>query len=132
LATDELLSLLVKFVDMNSDVVDVQWDRRMSPRLLLNPYTENYEEKKKVAHYFLLASSILEDEVVGFPENARMLLIRLHKVFGDRLFEIIKPHLFEEVISICEFYGSLGPSREMIAQILTGVNQFVKNKAEKT
>ena len=131
MAIDELLSLLVKFVDMNSDVVDVQWDRRMSPRLLLNPYSENYEEKKMVAHYFLLASSILEDDVVGFPENARMLLILLHKAFGDRLFEITKPHLFEEVISICEFYGSLGPSREMIAQILTGVNQFVKNKAEK-
>ena len=131
LATDELLSLIVKFVNMNSDVVDVQWDRRMSPRLLLNPYSENYEEKKMVAHYFLLASSILEDEVVGFSENARMLLIHLHKAFGNRLFEISKPHLFEENIRICEFYGSLGPYREVIPQILTGVNQFVRNKAEK-
>ena len=131
MATDELLSLLVKFVDMNSDIVDVQWDRRMSPRLLLNPYSENYEEKKMVAHYFLLASSILEDDVVGFPENARMLLIHLHKALGNRLFEISKPHLFEEIIITCEFYGSLGPYREVIPQILTGVNQFVKNKAEK-
>jgi hypothetical protein len=131
LATDELLSLLVKFVNMNSDVVDVQWDRRMSPRLLLNPYTENGEEKKLVAHYFLLASSILEDEVVGFPENARMLLIHLHKALGPRLFEITKPHLFEEKIITCRFYGTLGRYREAISPILTSVNRFFKDKAEK-
>ena len=131
MSTDELVSLLVKFVNMNSDVVDVQWDRRMSPRLLLNPYSEDYEEKKLVAHYLLLGSSILEDEVVGFSENARMLLIHLHKAWGNRLFEIIKPHLFEEKISVCKFYGSLGPYREVIPEILTSVNTFVKTKAEK-
>ena len=66
MATDELVSLLVKFVNINSDVVDVQWDRRMSPRLLLNPYSEDAEEKKRVAHYLLLGASVLEDTVVGF------------------------------------------------------------------
>jgi hypothetical protein len=131
LATDELLSLLVKFVDMNSDVVDVQWDLRMSPRLLLNPYSENFEEKKMVAHYFLLVSSVLEDAVVGFSENARMLLIHLHKAFGNRLFEITKPHLFEEKIRLCDFYGTFGPYSEVIPQILTSVNKFVKGRAEK-
>jgi septum formation topological specificity factor MinE len=131
LARDELVSLLAKFVNMNSDVVDVQWDRRMSPRLLLNPYSENFEEQKRVAHYFLLVSSVLEDAVVGFSENARMLLIHLHKAFGNRLFEIIKPHLFEEKIRLCKFYGTLGTHKEMISQILTSVNKFVKVKAEK-
>lgn len=131
MATGELLSLLVKFVDMNSDVVDVQWDRRMSPRLLLNPYSEDCEEKKMVAHYFLLGSSVLEDAVVGFAENARMLLTYLHKAFGNRLFEITKPHLFEEKIIKCKFYGRLGRFREGIPEILTSVNKFVKNKAEK-
>jgi hypothetical protein len=131
LARDELVSLLAKFVNMNSDVVDVQWDRRMSPRLLLNPYSENFEEQKRVAHYFLLVSSVLEDAVVGFSENARMLLIHLHKAFGNRLFEIIKPHLFEEKIRLCKFYGTLGTHKEMISQILTSVNKFVKFKAEK-
>jgi hypothetical protein len=129
--TDELLSLLVKFVDMNSDVVDVQWDRRMSPRLLLNPYSEDAEEKKLVAHYLLLGASVLEDAVVGFSENARMLLIHLHKALGNRLFEITKPHLFEEKIIGCGFYGTLGPSREVISEILACVNKFVKNKTEK-
>jgi hypothetical protein len=131
LTTDELVSLLVKFVEMNSDVVDVQWDRRMSPRLLLNPYSEDYEEKKIVAHYFLLGASILEDAIVGFPENARIILIHLHKAWGDRLFEITKPHLFEEKIILCKSYGSLGPRREVIPEILTSVNRFVKEKAEK-
>ena len=131
MGTDELLSLLIRFVNMNSDVVDVQWDRRMSPRLLLNPYSEDYEEKRRVAHYLLLASSILEDEVVGFPENARMLLIHLHKAFGNRLFEITKPHLFQEKIILCKFYSSLGRSKESIPEILTGVNKFVKNQAQK-
>jgi hypothetical protein len=131
LVTDALLSLLVKFVGMNSDVVDVQWDRRMSPRLLLNPYSEDPEEKKQVAHYFLLVSSVLEDVVVGFPENARMLLIRLHKKLGNRLFEITKPHLFEEKIVTSKFYGTLGPRKEIISEILTSVNKFVKSEAEK-
>jgi hypothetical protein len=129
--TDELLSLLVKFVDMNSDVVDVQWDRRMSPRLLLNPYSENFEERKRVAQYFLLSSSILEDEVVGFPENARMLLIHLHKALGNRLFEITKPHLFEEKILTCRFYSTLGPHKGVASQILASVNKFVKYQAER-
>ena len=131
MAADELLSLLMKFVDMNSDVVDVQWDRRMSPRLLLNPYSEDREEKKVVAHYFLLVSSVLEDSVVGFSENARMLLIHLHKALGSRLFEITKPHLFDEKIRLCKFYGTLGPRREMISQILTSVNKFVESEADK-
>lgn len=131
MVTDELVSLLVKFVDKNSDVVDVQWDRRMSPRLLLNPYSEDREEKKLVAHYLLLGASVLEDSIVGFPENARMLLIHLHKAWGKRLFEITKPHLFEEKIRVSKFYGSLGPYREVIPEILTSVNMFVKNKAER-
>jgi hypothetical protein len=116
---------------MNSDIVDVQWDGRMSPRLLLNPYSEDREEKKVVAHYFLLVSSVLEDSVVGFSENARMLLIHLHKALGSRLFEITKPHLFDEKIRLCKFYGTLGPRREMISQILTSVNKFVKSEADK-
>jgi hypothetical protein len=131
MATDEVLSSLSRFVDMNSDVVDVQWDGRMSPRLLVDPYSESYEERKIAAHYFLLASSVLEDRVVGFSENARRLLVYLHKKFGNRIFEILKPHLFEEEIVKCGFYGDLGRYRDVIPEVLTGVNRFVRNKAEK-
>lgn len=131
MARDEVLSSLSKFVNMNSNVVDVQWDGRMSPRLLVNPYSENYEERKTAAHYFLLASSVLEDGVVGFSENARRLLVHLHKTFSNRLFEIHKPHIFEEEIVKCGFYGDLGRYREVIPEVLTRVNSFVRNKAEK-
>ena len=131
MATDEVLSSLSRFVDMNSDVVDVQWDRRMSPRLLVNPYSEDYEERKTAAHYFLLASSVLEEGVVGFSENARRLLVHLHEKFGNRLFEIRKPHMFEEEIIKCGFYHNLGLYREVIPEVLTRVNSFVRNEAEK-
>ena len=128
---DEVLSSLARFVDMNSNVVDVQWDRRMSPRLLVNPYSEDCEERKTAAHYFLLASSVLEEGVVGFSENARSLLVHLHEKFGNSLFEVRKPHIFEEEIIKCGFYHNLGPYREVIPEVFARVNSFVKNKAEK-
>jgi len=130
-ATDEVLSLLVEFINKNSNVVDVQWDRRMSPRLLVNPYSEKYEERKTVAHYLLLAASILDDTVVGYPENARMLMVYLHEAFGNNLFEIKKAHLFEEEIVKADFYHDLGPNKKAASEILTQINLFVKLKAER-
>ncbi len=132
MATDDLHSLLAKFVRTNANVADIQWDRRMSPRLLFNPYSKDYEEKKKAAHYFLLAASILDDQVVGFSENARNLLINLHEKFGTtRLFEITKPHLFGEEIVKFGFYSYLGPRKDTIPETLAAVNIFAKFKAEK-
>ncbi len=130
-ATDEILSLLVEFINKNSNVVDVQWDRRMSPRLLFNPYSEKYEERKTVAHYFLLAASILDDTVVGYPENARMLMVYLHEAFGSNLFEIKKAHLFEEEIVKADFYHDLGPNKKAASEILAQINLFVKLNAER-
>ena len=130
-ASDEVLSLLVGFINKNSKVVDVQWDQRMSPRLMVNPYSEKYEERKIIAHYFLLASSILDDTMVGYPENARMLMVYLHEVFGSQLFEIKKAHLFEEEIVKADFYHDLGPNKKAISEILAQINLFVKLKAER-
>jgi hypothetical protein len=109
-ATDEVLTLLVEFINKNSNVADVQWDRRMSPRLLFNPYSSKYEERKVAAHYFLLSASILDDTIVGYPENARMLIAYLHVALGNSLFEIKKAHSFEEEIVKCDFYHDLGPN----------------------
>jgi hypothetical protein len=131
MAIDDVLSNLVEFINKNSKAIDVQWDRRMSPRLLFNPYSENYEERKTIAHYFLLASSILDDTVVGYPENARMLLSYLHRVFGNTLFEIKKPHIFEEEIVKSDFYNDLGSNKKLASDILASVNLFVKNDADK-
>jgi hypothetical protein len=129
--TDEVLPLLVEFVNKNSNVVDIQLDRRMSPRLIVNPYSERYEERKIVAHYFLLVVSILDDTIVGYPENARMLLVYLHEALGSTLFEIKKGHIFEEEIVKADFYHDLGPNKKAAPEILASVNLFVKNKAEK-
>lgn len=129
MASDELTPVLLKFINMNSDVVDVQWDRRMSPRLILNPYSEYAEERKRVAQYFLMIAAILEDRMVGFSENARRILILLHQIYGDRIFEIRKPHMFAEKIVASGFYEDLGPSRDAISPVLISVNEFVKNKA---
>ncbi|MDD4326234.1 MAG: DUF2400 family protein [Candidatus Bathyarchaeota archaeon] len=131
MATSEILSLLVEFVNKNSNVADVQWDRRMSPRLLFNPYSEKYEERKITAHYFLLAASILDDTVVRYPENARMLLVYLHEAFGNSLFEIKKPHIFEEEIVKADFYHDLGPNKKAASEILASVNLFIRTQAER-
>ena len=128
---DEITSLLMEFINKNSDVADVQWDRRMSPRLLFNPYSEKYEERKIIAHYFLLIASILDDTIVGYPENARMLLGYLHTVFGSRLFEIKKAHLFEEEIVKADFYNDLGPNKKAASENLALVNIFVRDQAER-
>jgi hypothetical protein len=130
-ATDEITGLLVEFINKNSNVADAQWDRRMSPRLLFNPYSEKYEERKIVAHYFLLAASILDDTVVGYPENARMLLVYLHEAFGSNFFEIKKAHLFEEEIIKADFYHDLGPNKKAASEALASVNFFIRTKAER-
>jgi hypothetical protein len=131
MATDEVLTLLVEFINKNSNVVDVQWDRRMTPRLLFNPYSEKFEERKIAAHYFLLAASILDDTIVGYPENARMLLVYLHEAFGSTFFEIKKAHLFEEEIVKADFYHDLGPNKKAASEIFAQINLFVKLKAER-
>jgi hypothetical protein len=130
-ASDEIQALLVEFINKNSNVADVQWDRRMSPRLLFNPYSEKYEERRIVAHYFLLAASILDDTVVGYPENARMLMVYLHEAFGNQFFEIKKAHLFEEEIVKAEFYHDLGPNKKAASENLASVNLFIRNTAER-
>lgn len=129
--TDDLIPPLVDFINKNSNVADVQWDRRMSPRLLFNPYSEKYEERKVVAHYFMLAASILDDTIVGYPENARMLMVYLHEAFGNSFFEIKKAHLFEEEIVKANFYSYLGPNKKAASENLTQVNLFVRNMAER-
>jgi hypothetical protein len=130
-ATNDLLPLLVEFINKNSNVVDVQWDRRMSPRLLFNPYSEKYEERKTIAHYFLLAASILDDTIVGYPENARMLMVYLHEAFGNNFFEIKKAHIFEEEIVKANFYNNLGPNIKAASENLAQINLFVREKAER-
>jgi len=126
---DEITSIMIEFINKNSNVADIQWDRRMSPRLLFNPYSERYDDRREIAHYFLLAASILDDTVVGYPENVRMLLVYLHTVFGDTFFDIKKAHLFEEMIVKADFYHDLGPNKKAASENLVAVNLFIRNQA---
>jgi Protein of unknown function (DUF2400). len=127
---DGITHLLVDFINKNSDVEDVQWDRRMSPRLLFNPYSDKYEERKTIAHYFLMAAAILDDTVVGYPENARMLLVYLNQALGSSFYEIKKAHLFEEELVKADFYNDLGPNKKAASETLASVNMFVRLKAD--
>ena len=131
MATDEVLAILVDFINKNSNVVDIQWDRRMSPRLFFNPYSDKYDERRIAAHYFLLVASILDDTVVGYPENARMLLSYLHEAFGSSLLDIKKAHIFEDEIVKADFYNDLGPNKKAASEILASVNLFIREKAER-
>lgn len=76
-------------MNRNYKVVNIEMVPKMRPRLLIDPFSTDYEEKRKVAHYFLLAASVIGTRVVGRSENARKLIIHLHNAFGDDLFEVI-------------------------------------------
>ena len=69
--------------------------------------------------------------MVGYPENARMLLSYLHEAFGNSLFEIKKAHIFEEEIVKSDFYYDLGPNKKAASEIMASINIFVKTNAEK-
>ncbi|MDR1993083.1 MAG: DUF2400 family protein [Nitrososphaerota archaeon] len=128
--TNDTTTLLKEFINKNSNTADVQWDNRTIPQLRFNPYTTNQEERQTAAHYFLMAASILDDTIIGYPENARMLLVHLNTTLGKNLFEIKKAHLFEEAIKKTYFYHELGPNKKAAAENLASVNAFVKFKAE--
>lgn len=124
-------SLLREFVDRNSNIVCIQWDRGMYPRLQINPYSKNYKDRCVAAHYLLLVASILEyDKIIGRAENARKLLIYLYKKFGSNLFRIIEAEKFRKVVEGFRFYSELKSLRILIPDILASVNRFVKDEAD--
>ena len=128
MAIEEIIPTLMEFVNRNSNIAGIQWDLRMRPRLLINPYSEVYEERKRTAHYFLLVASINESKVIGRAENARRLIVYLHKKFGDALFVVCKAKKFKNELRKCKFYGELGHLKKLIPIILTSVNEFILEK----
>ncbi|WP_456330624.1 hypothetical protein [Archaeoglobus sp.] len=84
----ELIEMLKRFIEDNSRIPDLQFDPNMQPKLPVDPYSDDYEEKKRTAHYLLLVASIDERYVVGVADNARKLMVRLCNHFGDEMFEI--------------------------------------------
>ena len=127
---EDIIQLLREFVDQNSNIIGLQWDPRLPPRLLINPYSEDYEERIKIAHYFLLVASVDEGRVIGRAENARVLLVHLHEKFGNDLFKEVEPKELENGVIACKIYDEFGPLKERIPSILASVNRFVMRVAK--
>jgi len=125
----ELVDLLKRFIESNSIVPDLQFDPNIQPKLPVDPYSEDYNEKKRTAHYLLLVASIDEGNVVGAADNARKLMVRLYDHFGDEVFEITDGSVLRKVFHDISSAIPLGRLREMIPEILASVNRFVREKA---
>lgn len=125
----ELLMLLKKFIEQNSSRPDLQFDPNIKPRLPINPYSKNYDEKRRVAHYFLLVASIDEGRLVGRADNARKLMVRLYNSLGEKLFTIIDVAKIEEKFNYARIGLKLGMQYKLIPEILASVNEFVENMA---
>jgi len=122
---DEIISLLKEFVERNSNIKDISFDPNIPPRLHFDPYSQNCEEKRKIAHYLLLVASISEGNVIGRAEHARRLIVNLYNKFGETLFKIDEPQQFQKEIVNSKFYTEFGQLKHQISHILTSVNKFV-------
>jgi len=125
----DIIPMLREFVERNSNIVDLQFDPRLPPKLLIDPRSKDYESRKRTAHYFLFVASIDEGRVIGRAENARSLMVELHKKYGERLFEISEPEKFEKEIIKCKSYSEFGSLKHQIPEILTSVNTFVMQRS---
>lgn len=125
---ENIIPKLREFVERNSNIVDLQFNPKLPPKLLIDPWAKDYESKKRVAHYFLLVASIDEEGVIGRAENARYLMVELHKKYGKALFEISEPEKFEKEIIECKSYSEFGSLRGQISHVLASVNTFVMDK----
>jgi len=130
MSLEALKSILTDYVNKNSNVQDLEWDQNMSLKLLFDPYSKSYSERKKIAHYFLLVASITETKLIGRSENSRGLMVQIHSVLGEDCFGLGQVNKFEKIVRNSGFFGLLGPSRDLIPQVLESVNRFVQEVAE--
>jgi len=125
----KLIELLKKFVEIYSHTPDLQFDPCIDPVIPIYPYSQDYEERRRTAHYLLLVASIDESRIVGKSENARKLLVRFYQCFGEDLFRITDECVFKNVLDNVTADLSLGRLRGRIPEILAGVNRFVMERA---
>src|SRR4030067_2516778 len=126
--SNETMRLLKDFVERNSHLAGIHWDPRLEPRLLVKPFSKDYDQKKGAAQFFLFVAAISETRLIERAENARSLLIHLHRTLGNRLFETTDPAEFQGKVKNCGFYEELGQERGKIAEILASINIFVKGQ----
>jgi len=114
-------------VEGNDGICCSQWDPAVSERLLFDPYS--VVNRVLAAHYFLLVASVTETVLIGRAENARVLMIDLHRGLGERLFTLTNPQLFNEAVRRSRFYRDYGPEVRRIGAVLAGVNEWVRDEA---
>ena len=128
----DLKDLIVQFVNTYSNVVDLELDQNLDPKLWFMPLN-SAAAKKEAAHYFLLAASLSDHKLTGNPRNIRMLLNHLHQTLGQKLFTSKNVDDFKKEITRFEqknqLLDRLGDSKTEIPEVLGSVNQFVELKA---
>jgi len=125
-----IMSMLREFVERNSNIIDLQFDPRLPPKLLIDPWSKDYRSRMRTAHYFLLVASVDERGVIGRAENARYLIAELHRKFGEKIFQITNSKIFKKEISKCTRYNEFGFLKGQIPDILASVNRFVIHEAK--
>lgn len=126
----DVKTLLQRYVEHNSGVINVEWDPNLSEKLFLDPFDRSVEGQKRAAHYFLLVASITESDLIGRAENARALMIHLHRILGNDLFNEADADFYDQPLRSCLYYGDFGPEKEEIPSIIASVNEYVRDAAD--
>jgi len=116
-------------VNRNSKALGIEWDPRISEKLLFDPFNPSYPARVKTAHYFLLVASITETRLIGRAENSRAILIHFHRVLRDSLFRVKKVSTFEDQLMRSAYYNDLGPEKWEIPGILASMNEYITGTA---
>ena len=125
----EVDELLRGYVENNDGICCAQWDPAISERLRFDPYDDGVEARMMAAHYFLLNAAVTETELVGRSENARALMIDLHRRFEGSLFTETDPRKLHEAVRRSRFYRDYGSERRRIGAVLAGVNMWMRDEA---
>lgn len=129
MSLEEVKNLLKEYVNRNSDVINIEWDPDLSERLIIDAFDKTDEGEGQVAHYFLLVASITESNLIGRAENSRALMIHLHRVLGDSLFEETDVELLQRLVGSSAYFDDMGPERSAISGVLASVNKYVNEVA---
>jgi len=122
---EELIRLLREHVIRYSGVIDIQLDPDLDPPLPFNPYSQN-RRPEKISHYFLLVASIDEGNIVGRAENARLVVSKMYKYFGEDLYTLQDEEAIHRFLEK-NMKGGLGRLRGQIPRIIVSVNKYVSD-----
>ena len=123
---DDLISRLVRYIEKQSNIIDLQFDPKILPPLPFDPYSSDPSLRSRIAHYLLLVASIDEGNVVGPADNARRLLARCHTQLKGELFSSDQKAFHEAIRKLDRLDSRLF---EQIPIILASVNSFVQRIA---